>query len=492
LIGIFATGIVGCQKSQISESDSSLETRADLGNTDAPEHQASIESQVEFSDRNQDKLTPISKQSEQVEVEPELSRFEIDGDFVDWKSSHKIATDRKGDGAGVFDVTEVMAVVYGDYLYVNFSLDQGSKTTLQNGRDVDGTLQLLVESGDQQLTLDLRARTFHCENQVYAWRDFDFRCLPTYAANRYELRLLLEDWDLANLTIDFRGSDRLDQPAAVTKFVQPAVDGESALDLKKEPQQFRLANLNTLDNGLADGERKQSLHRLLRAANADVYTFQEEWNEQKFRRALPQLKDTLSRELDSVWFGGCAIVSRLPIEPIGMTLDRAAAGLIKIDKDRYVAVISVHLKSAGHAGSREDLLRIQQAEQVVGEIQKMRQGKFGENARDAAVIVVGDYNLVGSRLPLDVFQGPGLSDVLFKDSKTGEAMTWQGETRTTFWPGRLDLLCHDSKLTSTRGMILNSGTLTDEELEGTGLERSDSLASDHLMLIGDFEFEIEQ
>ncbi len=43
--------------------------------------------------------------------------------------------------------------------------------------------------------------------------------------------------------------------------------------------------------------------------------------------------------------------------------------------------------------------RIRQAEQLVTEIKRLRSGEFGQKAKSAAIVVVGDYNslALGSR-----------------------------------------------------------------------------------------------
>lgn len=56
---------------------------------------------------------------------------------------------------------------------------------------------------------------------------------------------------------------------------------------------------------------------------------------------------------------------------------------------------------------------MEQAEQLVQGIKKLRQGGFGENLKDAGIVIVGDYNLVGSRKPLDIVRAAGVKDWTF-------------------------------------------------------------------------------
>ena len=167
-----------------------------------------------------------------------------------------------------------------------------------------------------------------------------------------------------------------------------------------------------------------------------------------------------------------------------MELDRAVAGLVTTFDGQRVVVISAHFKCCGYAGSNEDDLRIQQAEQLVGEIKRLREGAFGEGIKNAPVVLIGDYNLVGSRKPLDIINAAGLKEVVCKGSD-GAAYTWRGlKPDSSFWPGRLDL-ASTAGLSSANGRVFDTGRMPETELQRLGVAGEDSLASDHLMLVVD-------
>ena len=67
------------------------------------------------------------------------------------------------------------------------------------------------------------------------------------------------------------------------------------------------------------------------------------------------------------------------------------------------------------------------------------------------------------------------------------AHTWQDDNGS-FWPGRLDFFIYpDSVIKPLHQFILNTRTMTSEELSAAGLEPDDSvLSSDHLPLVVDF------
>ncbi len=127
---------------------------------------------------------------------------------------------------------------------------------------------------------------------------------------------------------------------------------------------------------------------------------------------------------------------------------------------------------------------MQQAEQIVSEIQRIRKSELGVITQFTPVVVIGDYNLVGSRKPLDVINAAGLKDVICQ-SVDGGATTWRGlEADSSFWPGRLDI-ASVSGFGSITGRIFDSSQLGEDVVQRPGVQPGDSTASDHLMLVLD-------
>lgn len=97
----------------------------------------------------------------------------------------------------------------------------------------------------------------------------------------------------------------------------------------------------------------------------------------------------------------------------------------------------------------------------------MRERAFGEKTKGAGVVLIGDYNLVGSNKPLKVLKNAGLTDLLVKGSD-GAAYTWRGlKPVESFWPGRLDLVTHDSKLKPLKGVVLDTARLSPARIART-------------------------
>jgi len=405
----------------------------------------------------------------------------IDGVFDDWQQNHVVTTDPVGDNAGAFDLSTVSAYSNGTILNLRFGI--GKAINLQNGPEDEGTLQLELETSEKRLTIDFRDRTVTDGSKKHiGWTKIGFQCLPTFASNQYEIRIdtsVLGAKVGDNVKLQFAGSDSLDNPIEIQlreTITTPVQDQ----DWTKAKNSFRVVNQNTLQKGLADAERGPKFKRLFAAIDADVYCFQEEWKEADFQTGSANTLGSVAVH----WNSACAIASRHKLVGLPMVLDRAAAGLITMDDGSKVVVISAHFKCCGFSGSKEDGLRVQQAEQLVGEITRLRDGAFGKEAQSAPVVLIGDYNLVGSRKPLDVINAAGLSDVICSSSN-GSAFTWRGlKPDESFWPGRLDLVSTNG-FQSVIGRVFDTAQLADSQLEQLALDKSDSLASDHLMLVVD-------
>ena len=420
----------------------------------------------------------------------------IDGLFPEWTDRHVVATDPAGDATGAFDVVRVSANLAGSKLFVRLEL--ASEINLQDGAETDGTLVFrlannheLPLSRGKALNVDFRNRKAWLiadgKRVDRSWSEIGFVCLPAFASRDFEFVLDIVEAgldDVSGIAIGISGSDSVDfVPIELSAGVsRPDANAWG----RRSRNTIRIANLNTRENGLADSKRQEKFRRLGAAARADVYCLQEEWNQSLFDESVARVfPDAVNRH----WHSGCAIVTGHELEPLPMALDWAAAALVRKTGRQRVVLVSVNFQCCGYAGSEEDRRRIQQVEQLVGEIRRMREGAFGVQAKGAPVILVGNYNLVGSRRPLDGLNAAGLRDFLMRCPSDGSAFTWRGlGPDKPFWPARLDFISHDSRLKPSRGLIVDSERMPRELRKEHGLEADDSRASDHLMLVADFGF----
>lgn len=417
----------------------------------------------------------------------------IDGVFSEWTPELVVASDATGDAHGSFDISSVSATTNGAELYLQF--DIGNELNLQNGEESDGKLVLVIDLPDgQQLNIDFRGRTATLSSSPedgLPWSQIAFLCLPTYASDRYELRLNLAAIGAQahdEISLNFTGADALDH--AVSVVLTPAHAGPPPI-MTRGPRDLRIASLNTRWQGLSDPYRVACFQRLLAASGADVFCFQEEFDKDKFYEAVPRvIPSNKCQQVNLQWWpGGCGIATTWPLEPVEFGLDRSAAAAVKLPSSRYLVVVSVHLRCCGYTGGSEDQHRKNQAQALVDRIQRLRDGDYGKRIKDAGVVLIGDYNLVGSRRPLDIIKTAGMTDWNLPRMGDGHAITWRGITKEeqSFWPGRLDLLTYDTaRLQPAMGCVMDTSLLSPNALRRLGLCGDDSWASDHLMLVADF------
>lgn len=435
---------------------------------------------------------------------PVNNKIILDGQFTDWQSVDLLATDPAGDASGSIDITQIQAVRQGNWLYLSF--DVGQPQNLQKARQPnDGTLQIHLTHADKTFIIDTRQRTAYFKespDQRIPWRDFDYVAAPTYACDRFELRLNLLPLfgpKAGSVQLNLTGSDTLAQPVTIapatgdTTFITPGNQAQPAGDHTT----IRLANLNTLRNGLVDPERQPALSRLLQFAQADIYCFQEEWHDKPLEPALQKI---LGRDVYVHKVKGCVVASphpltALPIQTPGR--DLAAAG-VQLPTGERVIVISVHLKCCGTIDSPEDQQRVDQIEALMNALKTFRdQGSGDEKAdlfRQSPVLIIGDWNLVGSNKPL--LTATSDKDLplrwyvpLRADGET--TYTWRSTTPgDTFAPGLLDALVYSPvSLKPIRAEVFDSTTNRSiyGELPGQSVvQPNDSEVSDHLMLIAEF------
>ena len=399
----------------------------------------------------------------------------IDGVFDEWNDNHVIARDLKPGSRDSLPIKSVSAVAHGADLFIKVEFDQ--QINLQGGNPNEKSTQLQF----RDFKIDFNDRKIQKGSRYLTWADVDFEVLPTYASKVFEMKI--RGWkDVAdkNNTREFA----FDVAGGRAMKVKPSAKGSLSPVVYECPERnesgFRIASQNTLRGGLAEADRQDQFKRLLSMTNADIFCFQEEWNSDRFQEGvsavLPEAKNT-------AWFNGCGIATKHKLTKLPLDLLRGCAALVEKDGDNIV-VICVHLKCCGFADSDEDKLRVTEAEKINEAIAKMRKGEFGAAAAKAPIVLVGDYNLVGSKKPLEKLYESGLKDVLCR-ARDGSACTWRGlNARESYWPGRLDL-ASVAGVKDVNGYIIDTERMPDARRKKLGLEIDDSRVSDHLTLVID-------
>lgn len=427
------------------------------------------------------------------------SVIRIDGGFEDWKDVTVCANDPEGDAKGAFDITKVYTASQGSILYLRF--DTTNLLNIQNGPEAEGTLLVIINLPDnQELVLDMRGRRAFLNDSVkerIPWDRLKYIVGPTYAQNEFEIQVDLGGFNINcgdAISIQFDGSDQLSTPVEFT-FSQPHETPKRRSHLRYSGTDVRIVSFNTYFEGLSDPNRQEAMGRLLNSVNGDVYCFQEEWKTEGHGEILKRL---MSPENKGRWHIhkvlGNVIASKYPLKVLPSKNDRYAAAYIGLAENRLF-IIDVHLKAMGYIDSREDRLRVRQVNDILATIDDIYKGKYDEDDapdKQPAIVMLGDFNLVGSRKPLDMIIDKkvyGLKDWLIPNLIGESVVTWCGGSRASFSPGKLDYIVYSTRtLIPKNGFLTNSELLNLTERRHLKLDAADSKISDHLLITVDFQF----
>jgi endonuclease/exonuclease/phosphatase family metal-dependent hydrolase len=443
-------------------------------------------------------------------VEPAGARpaatITIDGEFTDWPSA-----------------TAVEAVADDRHLFIRFTPGE----TAHAIQAAPFTTRILIDADDNPATgmpldgfgidtavllsppnatgVGIGARVLTYDAQGFATpaghADIGFLFQPTYASAAYEARI-----DRASLTRPSGKSLRIrvdqvapganvlwsNQTALAWPPASTALRGAPALP-DKPADATRVLSLNVLN--AAPLTNPDAFRRTIRALDPDVILFQE-W----FNTAQPAIQAWVTTHLGPGWSvfapstNGIAIATRHPVlETVGRPLPgtgpganaRFAAAVIDAPGGPIIAA-SLHLKCCGGANTSEDTRRIAEAESIRATLADLR-----TRHPDAAMAIGGDYNLVGTRAPLETLadglsaDGTPLTPARTITLGDASAVTWVDDN-SMFSPGRLDWVLVDASVAEIRhAFALDTRRLSAAALTRAGLEPADSAATDHLPVVVD-------
>jgi endonuclease/exonuclease/phosphatase family metal-dependent hydrolase len=195
-----------------------------------------------------------------------------------------------------------------------------------------------------------------------------------------------------------------------------------------------------------------------------------------------------------------AIVSPYPLSSVGpLAINAEGAPGDKPHPVRFVSALAqtpkgdivvgtVHLKCCGTMGSPEDARRINEANAInAAMVQALSQTKTPMR------VIAGDFNLVGTRAPLDIMRAgldaDGSELAVAPTPVLGDRAiyTWS-DHKTEFPDGRLDYAVYsDSSATLVNAFVIDGRRLSDKALARMGLDRSDTAASDHFPVVVDLK-----
>lgn len=301
---------------------------------------------------------------------------------------------------------------------------------------------------------------------------------------------------------------------------------------------LRLMDYNVLWNTLFEEESAQGaakFARLVRALDPDILTLQEIGLPSWKREQDPQARDWKAADVvrlmnkiqppppSGTWYAHQAydnvIVSKYPLRmsasntrPRGQR--QQALALVDLPDATFALdfyVMNNHYKCCG--GEDNDPQRQQQSDAIIAWLRDARTpGGAIDLPPGTAIAVTGDLNIVGGFQPVQTllngdirdearygedfppdWDDTALADLHPRHNIDGaDDYTWRNDN-DQWAPGRIDFIIYtDSVLEVAKKFVLNTTTMTDEDLRAAGLERFDVTVDnegkefDHLPLVVDF------
>lgn len=349
--------------------------------------------------------------------------------------------------------------------------------------------------------------------------DLDLHVAPTYASSWYELRMTRTPDNIAPFpkggwcssgfikgVMSLRG-ERDEVIGYADPFVLPVdqacPDGKrrSGVDLPVKPKgALRVMNYNVEKS--SPTRNPEVFKRVLTALDPDVILMQE-WEagdagavQAWLTLNVPTASDwqVIKAPGDNSNGGGVLVASRYPLETL---LSEPVTQGAKARPVRFVGAVvqtpggevlagSLHLKCCGTKDSPEDKQRLSEARAI-----NQAFAKIAATRPNARRVIAGDFNLVGTRPPLDLLRagldadGGDLEVADARDLAERVYRTWR-DPATGFVPGRLDWVVYSgSNANAADAFVFDSSLLNDESLARVGLDRTDCTGSDHLPVIVD-------
>ncbi|MEE3001549.1 MAG: endonuclease/exonuclease/phosphatase family protein [Planctomycetota bacterium] len=427
----------------------------------------------------------------------------VDGQFNDWPEADEAGNRIQVDGTRVW-------------------IDMHHTGTPVNLQHLDAPLELVFKVEGQALFestltfspvdrgMGVALATRDQDGQVINESPYELDVVfaPTTASNRFELVI-----DFSSLVTKPARCKLVGLADEVLSFdlVPREEDGPGTAQVISIPRcpadAFRVMSWNVRFGGLL--EQAERAGRILKALQPDIILLQELVDEQSAGAVASFLDETLGTRGGAWQVAASPIGSRLRsmvaargkappvmVNMIRMQTDesrfvRAAAMKVDLGDERRLLACSIHLRCCGSAGGKEDLQRVEEASMIQHSLEQVLE-EWG--CQD--IVIGGDLNLVGSRLPLQVLAtglDPSGADLAVAHplQLDGDSLaTWadpSGNAASAFTPGRLDwLLYGGSSLESVQAFILDTSDLSMQALDEHQLEAEDApLLSDHFPVILD-------
>jgi len=480
----------------------------------------------------------------------------IDGQFSDWTDTNVAVADPLDAPDAQLDIFEVRLThdeafvhVFADltrevclqqlntmlHLVVDVDGDETTGHDLHGlkGADIVVTLSPINRSfGEEKhmgvglVSLTYQPSPEHPDAAPLSPYDIGFTFGPTYASSKFEFRmersailpktptLFVGDSFRMKLVLTSFSGEVLDEtdvmeheltvaPVARAGSMPRPLNSDTDPLAKQDPSNLRVMSLNAQHAHMLDDDERAG--RIMRALKPDVILLQELTD----RTRADDVESLLNRHAppaEGRWQvrigegGGnlrCGIATHLPFEQVEALRvvgypDREnyfmrQAALLITHQEHTLLAVSIHLRCCGGATGREEETRMVEVQQLRNAMDPLRDSRTFQG-----IVIGGDFNLVGTRRPLDMLAAGGDLDgsnltpaqPLQLDRRSNA--TWSDPSQP-FVPGRLDyVVTSDATLDVKTAFVFDTADLAQRWLMHHDLMEGDSIAlSDHRPVVVD-------
>lgn len=455
----------------------------------------------------------------------------IDGNFDDWDEVPEKITDGPNEHPDIISVKYSYDDVY-LYINVNFTeevdIQDAENISILIDADLDAGTGFATEGIGAELTYYFGERNGYI-NVGSSFYNIDHEnigmiVLPTVTSRRFEMmfrRVLMSPHGFISLTAECglvvvnrkNGGDRVPDLGYLKMELAesvPLVFPSYSLQ-KTDHNAIRILTYNVLSDGIFDPDRQEYFREVIAGLNPDILAFQEIFDHSGsevasfVENALP---DYSGSWYQAEVFPDIILVSKFPIEDF-VRLD--GNGLFKLDiQGRAVMLYNVHLPCCDRDTDRE-----MEIDRLLGSLRdkSSHSSVFFDYPFDAPVVICGDFNLVGRGSQLDAIisgnivnegtygpdfdpdlDGSHLEYAFTPTTGLPATISWYNE-HSSYTPAQLDFIFYTgSGIKYKNGFSLFTPALSPEEMNHLGilLQNTTILASDHLPVVADFTFELDE
>jgi len=458
-------------------------------------------------------------------VFPQSLPITLDGEFGDWEQASLLfEADQDAINPEYLHVNRLWGANDNRFLFLRIQFDR-EITLLENNpvvllfnTDHDRTTGYAPDSIGAELRWEFGERqgffyTTTTEHPIF-FSDIRLRTAPTVTSTEFEIAIgrdaipagaaSLFQSDTIQIYIHFDQHGNQHSAYGEYVFDPDPISPPDPIPLERyNEDDLRVLGFNAWNDNIFNRAYTNEYRRILEAIDPDIIAFQEIWD-----HSAEETAERVVELLPGQWYAekhdrGNVTVSRFPILDARQILvwketgwsdeHRLTATLIDTNKKNgsNVLLINIHLR----AGSRGEENRWLEIEALKNFIQSARRpGGWIYLEDPIPIILVGDFNLVGSRGQLEAIErdipdwdGGGIDRVRARQTEKRMHYTWRNDN-SGFSPGKLDYIFYTGSVIS----LQNHYTLQVEEMSPGqrtlyGLQYGDTqAASDHLPHVADF------